>query len=264
MFHSLHHRQPDRGKIMMTTHRPQTFEPLPALLDEFGTLLRSLTPAEEAAAIPGLEWTVREVAAHVLTVMRRYLQPAARAATRSRLVALNDDEIAAVQASCAEIADDIAAITVVLGQVAPGIPADMRFPFHLGLTVSPAAGWANLIGELLVHGNDISRATQRAWSVDDNLLEGVWRDLLPAVAGWMRPEARAVDEVYHLSFPFGSVVLAIHSGEVRVDDPRDAARMPDHAIQVTDAAAFTLQFPYRRACIIDPAAALLASRFTDI
>jgi hypothetical protein len=249
---------------MSDTRHRQTFEPLPALFAQFETMLRSLTPQEEATSVPGLDWTAREVAAHVLTVVRRYLAPTERAATRERLAALNAEELATVDRSCAEIADELDSIVSVLAHVAPSISLDDVRAFHLGITVSVAAGWANLIGELLVHGDDIARATHRAWSVDDHLLEGIWRDLMPASAGWMRPEARTLDELYHLHFPFGTVMLALDAGMVRVDDPRDAGRVPDHVIVVPDASAFTLQFPYRRARLEDPRAALLASRFIDI
>ena len=40
------------------------------------------------------------------------------------------------------------------------VPLDTPRAFHLGLTVSVAAGWANLIGELLVHGDDILAYTR--------------------------------------------------------------------------------------------------------
>jgi hypothetical protein len=236
----------------------QSFEPLPALFADFCALLRSLSPQDESVPVPGQEWTAREVGVHVLTVVRRYLGPTERAVRRPRLAALNAEDIASIDASSAQVADELDRVIAMLATVAPNVPLDDTRNFHLGLTVSVAAGWANLIGELLVHGDDIARATHRPWSVDDQFLEGVWRNLMPASAGWMRPDARSLTELYHLQFSFGLVVLALDAGTVRVDDQRDAARTPDHMILVPDAAAFTLQCPYRCASLRDPLAALFS------
>lgn len=242
----------------------QAFEPVPALFSRFTAFVRELDDDEWAAPVPGMDWTAGEVGAHVLTVLQRYLRATERAATRSRLAALNAEDVAAVQRTRSELADDIDRTIGTLAAFAPDVPLDTERDFHLGLTVTMAAAWANLIGELLVHGDDIARATGRHWTVEDDLLEGIWRNLLPAAAGWMRPEARSVDELYRLEFPFGTVHLRLDAGAVRVDDELDAGRTPDHVITVADAAGFTLQFPYGRARIDDPITALLASRFVDI
>ena len=113
----------------------QSFEPLPALFADFCALLRSVSPQDESAPVPGLERTAREVGVHVVTVVR---------------------------------------------------------------------------------------------------------------------------------LSFGLVVLALDAGTLRVDDQRDAARTPDHVILVPDAAAFTLQFPYRRASLQDPSSSLSAAVTTDV
>jgi hypothetical protein len=242
----------------------QTFEPLPVQFARFTALLRSLTPHEEAAPVPGMEWTASEVGAHVLTVVNRYLAPSERAASRARLAALNAEDVSSVAKTAAEVADELDATIAQLAHVASSFPLDGLRDFHLGLSVTMAAAWANLLGELLVHGDDISRATKRHWSMDDELLEGIWRNLLPAAAGWLRPEAHAVNELYRLNFPFGPVTLRIAEGEVRVDHSDDVDLSADHTIDIVGTAQFTLQFPYRRACISDPRTALLASRFFDI
>lgn len=242
----------------------QTFDPVPAQFERFTELLRSLTPDEQQARVPGMDWTAAEVGTHVLTVLRRYLSVTERAVTRERLAMLNAEEIAAIPKTPQEVADDIDGIIEGLTALAGAVPLDAERSFHLGMTVTVAAGWANLIGETFVHGHDIARATGRNWTMDGSLLEGIWRNLLPAAAGWMRAEARALTELYHLRFAFGLVTLRLDNGNVVVDDPVDATRTPDHSIIVKDAASFTLEFPYRRSVITDPTTALLASRFIDI
>ena len=211
-----------------------------------------------------MDWTAGDVGTHVLTVVKRYVAPTERASSRARLAALNAEDVSAVAKTAAEVADELDVTVAGLAQVAPSLPLDGQRAFHLGLTVTTAAAWANLLGELLVHGDDIARATGRHWTMDGELLEGIWRNLLPAAAGWLRPDAAAVNELYRLNFPFGVVALRIAEGEVRVDHPDDVDLAADHTIDIVDTAQFTLQFPYRRACIIDARTALLASRFFDI
>ncbi len=242
----------------------QRFDPVPALSARFTALLRALDDEQQRARVVGLDWNAAEVGAHVLTVVRRYLSATERAATRARLSELNAEDIAELGLTVPQVADELDSTIAQLGRVAPTVPLDGVRDFHLGVRVSVSAGWANLIGELFVHGHDIATATGLGWSIDDGSLEGIWRALLPAAAGWMRHDARHVTELYVLHFSFGAVTVRLEQGCVLVDNPADAKRRPDHEIDIVDAAAFTLQFPYRRACIEQPVAALLASRFIDI
>jgi hypothetical protein len=128
--------------------------------------------------------------------------------------------------------------------------------------ITANAAWANLIAELLVHGDDIARATGTTFTLPERDVEGLWRALLPAATGWLRPEGRAIDERYEFRFDFGIVHVHLHNGEVVVDDEFPA--VPDHVIVSADAIETTLAAPYRRRLITDPQLALFASRFYDI
>jgi uncharacterized protein (TIGR03083 family) len=240
---------------------PKTFEPVPGIAARFTALLRSLRDDEFAAAVPGMAWTVGEVAAHVLNLLERYGGNGRRSATREELTTQNEEEVRATERSRDEIADGIDGAVAVIAELAPGIPLDRRFAFHLGLEVDAAAGWANLCSEFLVHGADIASATGHTWEFPDTYVEGTWRNLMPVAAAWLRPHALKVDEVYEFRFSFGPVLLWLHGGTVTVDD---ATRSPDHVIEVNDAVTFTLAVPWRRSLVTDPAAALLLSRFYDI
>ncbi len=243
-----------------TTFR-QRFDPIPGHASRFTDMVRSLTPSEVDAVVPGMTWTAGEVARHVLSILRRYGESDERAGTREALEALNDAELRAVELPIAEVADAIDAEVERVAGLAPLLPDDLQFEFHLGLTVDPPAGWANLCSEFLVHGHDIAWATDRSWTFPAEDVEGIWRNLIPIATGWLRPEALGVDEVYEFRFPFGPVTVWIHDGTVTTDD---AERPADHVVEIVDPVAFTLGVPWRRALVTDPAAALFLSRFYDI
>jgi uncharacterized protein (TIGR03083 family) len=206
-----------------------------------------------------MEWTAREVAAHVLSVLRRYTTDRRPASTVTGLAARNADDVAEIPLDAREIAEEAREQLALIGSVAPEIDPATRFPFHAGAEVTASGAWANLMGEFLVHGDDVARATGRSFTVPDADLEGVWRALFPVTGSWLRPEARIVDERYDLGFPFGTVRVHITNGDVVVDDEGEA----DYVIRCDSAVESTLAF-YRRRLIADPLFALLISRFHDI
>lgn len=239
----------------------QTFDPVPGHATRFTNMLRALSQDEVDAVVPGMTWTAGDVARHVLTVLHRYGGSELRADTRQALTELNDKELRAVDLPIEAVADGIDEAVSLVGSLAPHIPPEQRFEFHLGLTVDAPAAWANLCSEFLVHGSDIARATGHPWTFPAEDVEGIWRNLMPAASGWLRTEARDVDEVYEFRFSFGSVTVWIHDGSVTIDD---AGRAADHCVAVADAVTFTLGVPWRRALVTDPNAALFLSRFYDI
>ena len=246
---------------MSATGFRQTFDPVPGHAARFTAMVRQLTPAQLDAVVPGMTWTAGDVARHVLTVLQRYLGGSARAETRQGLTQLNESELRALELPIDDVADAIDASISLLADLAPHIPDDQRFEFHLGLTVDVEAAWANLCSEFLVHGDDISRATGCPWTFPAADVEGIWRRLLPVAAGWLRPEARGIDEAYELRFPFGPVNVWIHDGCVTTDEDH---RIAEHRTSVDDPVRFTLGVPGRRALVTDPVAALLLTRFFDV
>lgn len=241
--------------------REAGFEPVVEHTGRFVGLLRALTPREAASRVPGMDWTAAEVGAHVLSVYRRYTVDRQRAPDLAALAAQNAAGVEAFGTDLDAISAGIEEQVALLASVAASIDPEQEFPFHVGLSVTARAGWANLIAELLVHGDDIARATGRHWTVPAHDLEGIWRDLLPVASGWFRPGAAAVDERYELRFAFGPVHVHLDRGRVVCGN---ATVPPDHVVTVGDAVECTLAFPYRRRLISDPALALLASRFYDI
>ena len=237
----------------------QDFEVVEENAARFVALLRSLTEDDLTRRVPGMTWNADEVAKHVLSVLRRYTTDPRRASSVEDLALRNGEDIADLNADISQIAAEILEQVSAIGQFAATVDPDTLFPFNAGVEISPDAAWANLIAEFFVHGDDIAQATGKHVEVPDRDLEGVWRSLLPAAAGWLRPQALDIDESYCLMFPFGDVRVHLVAGQVITDDDREA----DWPAACPSASAATLAF-YRRRLVAEPNLALLISRFYDI
>jgi uncharacterized protein (TIGR03083 family) len=225
--------------------------------------LRRLGPEELDQPVPGLAWNVGEVVTHLQSVAERYMINLERAASPGEVRRLNAADVERigvdVDRSIRSIEDQITR----LGEIVEHVPADQTFPFHAGRQVTLAGGWGNWLGELLAHGDDLARATGRPFEIPGNDLEILWRHTTSVMGGWLRWDARDLEETWDLHFPFGTVRWVIDHGVVHVDDG-EPGHGDRHEITVADPAAFTLAFPYRRRLITDPDTALLATRFQDV
>lgn len=132
--------------------------------------LVSVTPAKQA--IPGSTWTAGDIAAHLLTVLRRYTRrdlssTAGLSNNVVGLTAMNAAELAEV--SDLSIGEVVDLLWQELADLEAKIPrtADLHqtFPFHGGQQVDVAGWLGNLIGEFLVHGRDVARARQKTWLI---------------------------------------------------------------------------------------------------
>jgi hypothetical protein len=150
------------------------------------------------------------------------------------------------------------------------VPPDRLFAFHAGQQVSYQQACAVLIGELAVHGDDLSRATGRAWPLSEADVEPIWQYAVALLQGWLRPEARQVDEAWRLVVADGragpdrdrDLIVRICHGRLIID--WDTGGPAEHTVAVADLAAFTLAFPYRRRPIEAPEIAGLAALFESI
>ena len=138
------------------------------------------------AQVPGLDWTVGEVAAHLVSLTQRYepfVQNQSRPSFES-MPALNAEELAPLTVrTLGELADDLERGTEALLALCPSGAAPAQF---FDMESDCASAIALHVEELLVHGVDIGRATGAAWPVSR-------RDALVALAGAFQVLPKFVD-----------------------------------------------------------------------
>lgn len=239
------------------------FDRAVATTDRFVEMVRLLGPDQLTTRVPGMDWSVVEVVAHVASVYRRYTVNPRRAADREQVAVQNADDLLEfgtdVQALTNDMVEQLASLEGAMDLVEPG----HDFEFHAGQPITLAGGWGNMIGELLAHGDDIARATGVDWTVDGADLEPVWRFTARALPGWFSDRGRAAKDVVALDLGFdsGPVHLRFTGGGIAIDEPD--SRAADHTI-TGDAVETTLVAPYRRRTTTDPELEAFAARFEQI
>lgn len=230
----------------------------------FGDAVLALPAADLTLQVPGMEWTVGEVVAHMQSVYERYTVDLRRAPSVADLAAQNQEDVDRLGVDPASSVSSMHAQLDTLATFVPLIPPDRTFPFHGGGTTTMAGGWGNLMGELLAHGDDIGRATSWSFTVPGDDLEVTWCHTIPLLNAWLSPDYEG-EASWDLQFPFGTVELRFTGGTlgVGIDDGLPVAGA-HRTIAVGDAADFTLTVPYRRRVATDTDTRLLQERFAPL
>lgn len=176
------------------------------------------------AAVPDLAWTVGELGAHLVTLPRRYVRMLAGGVPFPKsLSALNEAELREVGTTDpAELADLLdAGIADLLNAL--GGDGDRPVPFFgMEHTVSGVGGV--MLGELLVHGLDLTRMLGRPWVIEPSQAVAITRGVLPSVPHLVAPDAvgRAAG-VYHVRLRGGDDwTLRATDGDLTVERFRPA------------------------------------------
>jgi hypothetical protein len=177
---------------------------LAAAVARSGQLWRSI--ADSSAPVPGLAWSAGQTAAHVVADMGEYTEVVTKhvngetaefdvpdgSPARARNSA-NDRHLVDVperdMRRLADLLEKTAANYLAAAAHISAIEASHRVELLTadGLVLEPAVMTGLLLGEQLVHGLDIARATHRPWSIepDDALL--VIPAVLSLVPKYLRP-----------------------------------------------------------------------------
>lgn len=231
--------------------------------DRFVAYLGSMSADDLAAPVPDSDWTVGEVVAHVQSVYERYTLTGERAPTPAAVAEQNARDVERLGVDVAAAQRSIRAQVEQMAAIVPLVEPTAEFPFHGGTKVTLAAGWGNLPGELLAHGDDIARATSRAFTIPSDDLEITLRYTAPVLGAWLAPAADEADESWDVRFPFGTIRFAVVAG--RLDTDPDAAPRPrHHLVDAEDAAEWLLAVPYRRRAEVDPVLARLRDCFVPL
>ncbi|WP_427893158.1 hypothetical protein ACQHIV_09770 [Kribbella sp. GL6] len=154
-----------------------------------------LARSDPQRALVNSTWTCRDVAAHLLDVLRRYTRrdltaPAGLAESPLEVRELNGQDLAG---------HDDASVTDLLpllrsefeAYVALEIPLEARFPFHAGQTIDGAGARGNLLGELLIHGWDVAKAMMDRWPIEPRDAVLHVNAGLQVAPGWLDTSAAA-------------------------------------------------------------------------
>jgi uncharacterized protein (TIGR03083 family) len=194
-------------------------------------LLRAVP--DPGVRIPGLQWTIAEAAAHLvgeLTDYTRYVTGERKAhgfddpdqSPSQRSAAANVAQLAAYpERDLGTLADALAPAVEGFLTAAAGRSGDEAIPASNGLTMTLPTMIAALLGEQVIHGIDIARASGQKWPISRG-------DALVVVAGVMamvpdyvdRKLAAGLHITYELRFRGGSSYrVAIDDGSARVVGP---------------------------------------------
>ena len=173
----------------------------PALERAAGRFRELVTSAPDPdTRVPGADWTVRDVAAHVATVVPRYADgPEGRgdwAARPPDLAAINQRQIealgpAGIDDLAGRLGRDVAALAAQVRSYGDRPPS---FRFHGGETVRADAALGILLGELIVHGWDVARATGQEFRTDEQTATAL-EDIVQAQAELFRKYQGFADAV---------------------------------------------------------------------
>lgn len=127
-----------------------------------------LEGVDERLPVPGTTWTVRETVAHLAGTAGRYatMDPEHVASTPRGVDSLNDADLRSqASSSLQELRSALQSNHQALKQVNRRRASGERIPFHAGLSLSPLAAGGEWLGELVIHGRDIARASRRRWPI---------------------------------------------------------------------------------------------------
>ncbi|HJT03713.1 MAG TPA: maleylpyruvate isomerase family mycothiol-dependent enzyme [Pseudonocardiaceae bacterium] len=115
-------------------------------------------------------WTVRDVGAHLASGIPLYTGIVrGEGSTYTRLDRISELNAAAITAitdrDCTSLADQIESAAAEFVTAVRTTPGDPEVVYHAGILLRVSSVTALLLGEMLIHGYDIARASRRSWFI---------------------------------------------------------------------------------------------------
>ena len=197
--------------------------------------------ADPGARPPGLNWTVQQVVAHVLTMGQRIhnfarggLGAVNRAAYPRELDGINQAELEAAMAPIPELADQLLALAPELDDFFDGVTNEGAvLPFHCDALIDGITVQTNWLGELLLHGQDIARAVKAPWELPERDMLLVMRGGMQIAPAYLRAAVSPDTDVCVAVTLSGArpYLMHIHNGAVEVRERRPNDR-PDAVLRL--------------------------------
>lgn len=229
-------------------------------------LLSSLTPDDLERPVAGLDWNVGETVVHLVVIARRGVNDLRRSSTADGLAELNATTINEIEnRDPLYLADKFSrTMNVAIDKVFANIPDDLIFDFHGGSKLTVFSAMSVVLGELLIHGNDIARAVGKDWVIYPHQAVLMFANGWEILTAWLTPDAVHVTESYRVHFIGQEFIarLQIEAGTFTVTQST-ADQVADYVIHV-EPLEFIFAFPYGRRRAENPDLQRLASRFKPL
>ncbi len=233
---------------LVDTSRDELRERIALARERFDRIVRSADPL---ARPPGHDWTVQQIAAHVLALAQRYHQSARgfdyrHAGSARGIAALNQSELDAAMAPVPEIADRLQALAPEIDAFFDANSDDRRtIPFHGFGFMSTNTAQTNLLGEFLLHGEDVAQAVKAPWDLPERDMALILRGAREMVPIYLRPAvAASVDICVAFQIPGARpYLIRIHDGTAEMRERRPNDR-PDAVLRLP--ASTLVQLLYQR------------------
>ena len=174
-------------------------------------------------SVPGLDWTVRQTAAHMVAGAMNYLRYATGQAAPEATIDLREGNLERIERvgshDLTELAHAIVEETDRYLERTAEFSPDHRVPFFGGTTVSLATQTGILLGEYVVHGHDLARSARQRWNIDPSHARLVIGSITAVLPRYLDQEAaQGIRVAYDIRVRGGpTFVFRVASNEASVE-----------------------------------------------